>query len=280
MAPRQTNNGAPPDPGEAPKPTDSQGNVPAPNPIGVPYAVPVIDPTTGTAAVGPDGTPIYKPFTASVPGGHWYDHVTGATVEVPPRYFSGAEWLPGSLPPDKIAALQKGMVQAGLLKPGQAQLGIWDPASVNAYQNLLAFANSSGLDAQTALMRWQSAHTQTGDTGTPHQPLVVQLTNPDDLKQVFRKAVIDTLGQGWTSDQLDQMVNTYQGMQRSAQEQQYQMTGSGSSTDPGQGGTITAPPDPTTFATQQAQQQNPNLAQEHSALGFVDQFKQLVGQYS
>jgi hypothetical protein len=251
------------------------------NPIGVPYYI--TDPSTGAPAVGPDNQRLrwgaqVPGLTNPHPGRTWADTLT--TQYQLPRYFDGDQWLPAQLPPDQLANLQKKMVSAGLLKSGEAQLGIWDTNSMNAYTKLLAYANASGYDAQTALDRWDSSHTATGDQGTPRQPLVTKLSNPDDLKAVFRKAGIETLGIGFSSDQIDQMVNSYQQQERETQQQQYAMTGYGSSTEPGPGGEITAPPSPDAYAVTQARQQDPGLAQEHDALGMVNQFQNMVGQWS
>lgn len=262
-----------------------QGQQSAPqSPIGVPYFQ--IDPATGQPV--PDGAGGFARWTAHPQIGRDENrmdaqgrlvHAGGSFDSVPPRYFDGDQWAPASLPPEQLAALQKAMVQAGLLKPGQAQLGVWDQPSMSAYTELLAFANASGSDVATALKQWGTAHDQQPG-GDIRAPLTVRVTNPDDLKAVFRKSVIDTLGQGWDSDKIDRMVAAYQGVETEAQQQQYAMTGSGSQTDPGTGGTVVNPPNPQTFAETQARQENPDLAQEHDSLGFIDAFNQLVGKWS
>lgn len=270
---------------DAIKAGQSQGSVQSP--IGVPYYM--TDPTTGQPVMGPDGQPVRWGATIEAPQGSSgiegpgtassYGHIPGTSTQFQlPRYFDGAQWLPASLPPADIRALQLRMVAAGLAKSGELQLGIWDMASVSAYQKLLAFANASGSDVASALNRWQQAHSETPDAGAAARaPLVVKLSNPDDLAAVFRKAVIDQLGQGWSSDKINSMVSAYQQQERETQQQQYAMTGFGSSTEPGPGGEITAPPDPTTFAVDQARQADPGLAQEHDELGVLGNFRQMLG---
>lgn len=257
------------------------------SPIGVPYYI--TDPNTGQPMQGPDGQPLRwgasVPVPPNGPGSRGIEGPgtapsSGFDYQLP-RYFSGDEWLPAQLPPDQLAALQRKMVAAGLLKPGTAQLGVWDQVSMTAYTRLLEFANASGLDAQTALDRWGQATQKNPNQG--RAPLVVQVTNPDDLRQTFRKAVIDTLGEGWDQSKIDQMVNAYQQVETQAQQQQYQMKGTtidpntGYPVDAGQGGTVTAPPSPQAYAEQQARSEAPAQAQEHDSLGFINQFRQMVG---
>lgn len=285
MAPRQTTpTTAPADPttslGAPPGPTGAQQNVASP--IGVPYYE--IDPATGQPKKNAAGQDTRWTAHPAVPndvnainqqGG--LVHAGGMVQSVPPRYFDGDQWLPGSLSPQDMTTLQKAMVAAGMAKPGQLQIGVWDTASMSVYSQLLAYANSSGTDWKTALDQWGAAHTANPETGATHVPLTVKVTNPDDLRSVFRAAIINTLGQGWDSAKIDQMVNAYQGVETQAQYQQYAQQGSGSS-DPsaGTGGTVVAPPTPQAFAEQQAKTENPDLAQEHDTLGYISQFHQML----
>lgn len=261
---------------------DPTGGVPLPQnagaasksvsqPIGVPFYV--TDPATGQPVLGSDGQPLRwgaqgtttnseddLRYRGGRPGTRQI--VTTQPTYTLPRYYDGAQWLPASLPPDQLAQLQRQMVAAGLLKSGQAQLGVWDAASMNAYTQLLAYANASGLDAGTALSQWGQAHALDPNAGKA--PLQVKVTNPEDLRKVFRQSVIDTLGQGWDTAKIDQMVSAYQATETAAQQQAYNQADSG--------GTVTAPPDPGTFAADQVRQEDPTGAQAHDALGYEKQF--------
>lgn len=267
---------------------DPTGGVPIPQggstsktvaqPIGVPYYA--IDPATGQPYQDASGNPVRwgavgtttnseddLRYRGGLPGSRQI--VTNQPTYQLPRYFAGAEWLPAQLPPDQLAQLQRKMVAAGLLKSGSAQLGVWDTTSMNAYMQLLAYANASGLDAGTALDRWGQAHALDPNAG--RAPLQVRTTNPEDLRKVFRQSIIDTLGEGWDTAKIDQMVAAYQGVETAAQTQAYGMQDTG--------GTVVQPPDPSTFASAQARQENPLGAQEHDVIaqgGPLDSFKQMI----
>lgn len=247
-------------------------------PIGVPYYI--IDPSTGQPAKGPDGQPLRwgaagtttnseddLRYRGGIPGTRQITQ-TQSTYQLP-RYFDGDEWLPAQLPPDQLAMLQKKMVAAGLLKSGAAQLGIWDVASMSAYKQLLAYANASGLDNAGALDRWGQQHTLDPNAGKA--PLQVKVSNPDELAQVFRKAVMDTRGEGWDTNKINQMVAAYQGVETGAQQQSYNQQDTG--------GTVITPPSPTSFAETQVRNEDPLGAQEHDVIkpgGPLDSFKQMI----
>lgn len=250
-------------------------------PLGVPYYV--IDPATGQPYKDASGQQVRwgAPVTSTTteddlryrggrPGTH---QIAGTSTQyVAPRYFDGAQWLPAQLPPDQLASLQRRMVTAGLLKSGEAQLGVWDTASVTAYTKLLEYANASGLDNAAALDRWEAAHA--ADPNAGRAPLQVKVTNPDELAQVFRAAVINTRGEGWASDKIQQMVNAYQGIESGAQQQAYNMQDTG--------GTVVAPPSAQSFAETQVRQQDPLGAQEHDIIkpgGPLDSFKQMIASW-
>lgn len=243
-------------------------------PIGVPYYI--IDPNTGQPAIGPGGQPLRWGAQMNAPAGGPGSLGTQGPGTAPssgyqyqlPRYFDGDQWLPAQLPPDQLAALQRKMVAAGLLKAGSAQLGVWDAASMQAYMQLLAYANASGLDAQAALDQWGQQHA----AAPPGAGLPVQVTNDEDLRKVFRQSIIDTLGQGWDQAKIDQMISAYHGVEIGAQRSAY--------TAQDQGGTYQTAPSPQAYAAAQAQAENPMGVQEHDLIkqgGPLDAFKQIIG---
>lgn len=144
-----------------------------------------------------------------------------------PRYWDGDEMRPASLDPASIVELQRNLMLAGLLT--DFRWGIWDDKTRSAYKSLLEESNMSGLTWEQQLARrQQSVDIGSGggeggsggfsidpETGMPVQPtftpppLQVRTTNPDDLKRVFRTAVIDKLGVGWNQAKIDELVNAY-----------------------------------------------------------------------
>lgn len=191
---------------------------------------------------------------------------TTTTQSVAPRYFSGEEWRPGSLQSDDMIALQKYMVSVGVIKPGVGQFGVWDKTWADAYQKVLGFANSAGLDVQTALTRWGDMGAAEGEQ---RAPLVKQLTNPDDLRKAFHDTIVNTLGQGWTQDRIERMVQNYQAEEAAAQQQNYDIEPTG--------GTVTAPPSPAAFAEAQARQEDPKSAVAHTGLSYEKKFFDMLG---
>lgn len=149
------------------------------------------------------------------------------------RYFDGDEWRPASLGPAGVGSLQEMMAAAGILTD-DFRYGVWDEASRNAYKNVLAEANGMGLTAdQIIRLRGQSA-TMPGAGGSgsgsggggswqfdengnpvfvPEQyqapPLELRTSNKDDLRRVFREAIIEQMGEGWSKAQIDELVDAY-----------------------------------------------------------------------
>jgi hypothetical protein len=158
-----------------------------------------------------------------------------------PQYFEGDELGPAALGPAGVGELQGFMSAAGLLDPDDFRFGVWDEASRSAYKSLLGEANASGLSVDMALTNRLNSGDMgggygassgggeggegggtggewvVGDDGVPvfieeqyvPPPLELRTTNKKDLARVFRAAVIDTMGQGWTQDQINEVVDAY-----------------------------------------------------------------------
>lgn len=169
-----------------------------------------------------------------------------------PRYFEGAEWGPAGTGPAAIGALQEHMAASGLLT-GDWRYGIWDENTRKAYKSVLEEANAMGLTAQAVIqLRGQSASFggsgedgggsggsgggggtwQYDENGNPvfvpdpedvytPPPLELKLTNIDDLRSVFRRSVIDTLGVGWSQAQVDAAANAYRAEEERVQREAY-----------------------------------------------------------
>jgi hypothetical protein len=168
---------------------------------------------------------------------------TGAlryTYEQRPRYMDGDEWRPATRAVDEIVEMQQKLVIAGYLDANDGfRLGMWDGPTRTAYRYLLEDSNASGLDADTMLYRaaqgieiggggggaggggggrGRGGYMIDPETGElipiPQEqfiapPMQVRTTNPDDLRRVFRSAVIDKLGVGWSQKEIDELVQAY-----------------------------------------------------------------------
>lgn len=195
------------------------GSGEGPKPLGVPegYTTPYVRDMTGMSPRAAEGW-------AAGSGGH------GSVQERQPRYFEGDEWRPAGLGPDAIGELQQHMAASGLLS-GRWRYGIWDENTAEAYKSVLTEANAMGLTAEAVIrLRGQSPGFGSSDedgsggggwqydeNGNPvfvgeqyvPPPLELKTTNKDDLRSVFRRSVIDTLGQGWSQAQIDELVDAY-----------------------------------------------------------------------
>lgn len=254
-----------------PPPTDDTGATKKPNPIGVPAET--YNPATGQYEPW-QATVSVAPRAPSVPA-HGFIHAydsgvpVGTTSQVPPRYYGGDEVAPAGWDPERIANLQRDLVAVGLIpKSASIRVGFWDANSQKAFEQLLGYANQTGTTWQSALSNYGQM-TEAEGAGQPRAPLQVRTSNPDELRTVFRKAVIDTLGQGWDQTKIDSMVSAYQAAETGAQTTAYNQAETG--------GTVSQVASPDVFAATQARAENPLLAQEHDVLtGPIESFKQML----
>jgi hypothetical protein len=121
---------------------------------------------------------------------------------------------------------------AGYLRPDDDfTWGRWDPTTMDAYGTLLSEANMSGMTADAQLreaamgVRSDQGPEGSGrghwevdpETGQPAwvedpfvaPPLQVRTTNKDELRAVYRSAVRDKLGAGWSDAQINELVDAY-----------------------------------------------------------------------
>jgi len=141
---------------------------------------------------------------------HGYSYAQGRYPGGVPRYFDGADMLPAGLPPHNIAALQRMMVDSGLLK--NPRYGFWDEESQDAYRQALHESNQKGTDVQTLLATYSevAAAAEAEARGPFVAPaLEIKTHNPKDLDAVFRKSVIELLGEGWSQADIERARNAY-----------------------------------------------------------------------
>lgn len=172
------------------------------------------------------------------------------TAEIKPRYFDGDQFRPAGRDTDSIIDMQRRMMAAGFLAPGDFNLGVWGPETIDAYSELLGYANTVGLDAESALIHYANSNMggmmegegggeggtggsaggwtldpETGEmiptveTFVP-PPLEIRTTNKDDLKAVMRQATA-LLGQGFSEAEVAELVESYNWMEIKAQKDAY-----------------------------------------------------------
>lgn len=206
-----------------------QANQQAPtrgNAIGVPTYV--IDPSTGFAAVGPDGKPVpwttqglakqqaFNPGIAGIDTGSYQPSIVGA------RYFEGQEWSEvGGLPPEQRAEIQQAMLDRGLYSSAKPRiaLGAWDNDSATAFKQVLAYANAQGIPWNMALKNMPKMDTGADAAGgvkygpqAPHAytAFTATLTNPTDLKAVIKAGARSVLGRTLDDSEVSAFVGNYQ----------------------------------------------------------------------
>jgi hypothetical protein len=183
----------------------------------------------------------------------------GANVQ--PKYYDNDQYILATYGPERqsqiISQLQKANYLTEKHKPG-------DPLTkpIAAFAALMTEANLTG-QTWEQMLTFRQTQPISGGGGNLQS---YRVTNPLDLRSVFRKAAQDTLGRGDVpQEQLDRMVNAYQQAERSYQQKAVA------------GGTVTQAPSPTTFAEQQIETQNPDEATAYKFAEYAQVFEKLLG---
>lgn len=174
------------------------------------------------SAIGVQGTQTLDPLTGKPTGYFGFQtketlsqlggfEPAGQTLTYQPKYFSGDEDAINSYSKETIAELQYNLSKNGLMGRKYTP-GVVDNQTRSGFKELLGISNRQGTDWVNALGSVSQAGASTG-TKLP----AYQLTNPEDLKAVFRKAAQDSLGRNLQDGDINRLVETYQ-----AQEAQYQ----------------------------------------------------------
>jgi hypothetical protein len=157
-----------------------------------------------------------------------------------PMYYSGDEDAIGSMGREQIAVLQYQMVKNGVMTSGYTP-GIVDNKTRSSFRELLGMANTMGTDYQSALSSVAQARQESGITSGGGLR-TYQISNPDDLRVVFKKAAQDLLGRTLQDGDVNKLIASFQ-----QQEEQYSRAAQGG------GGVVTAAPNAQTFAQSQIQ---------------------------
>jgi hypothetical protein len=143
-------------------------------------------------------------------------------------FITGDEYGPGSLSPADRLRIQLIMQRSGLLGEDYSP-GVWDPRSANAYQNVLALANSMGTRDVEAVLGEYALQAQTYGTKVkkPRAALTVSYANPESVRQVVRDSSYKLLGRRLGDSEESALVSAYQSQYVAAQQAQYAATGEG-----------------------------------------------------
>lgn len=234
-------------------PVEAETDDGRPRPLGVPETVRTKEGGTEPFTVDTQVLdPLYYRF------GH--NEFESQTFKQPPRYWTGDEWRPASWSPQEIAELQSALVQVGLIGSDEnISLGVFDAATKNAYRKLLETANATGVTWSEALARYAQAP-------VAGEELQVELTNPDDLRRIFKEAAFTHSATQFDPAEIDAMVASFHEKQREYQEAKARGDD-----------TVFAPPDPTTFVEAKAEELNPEGVLERDVQDAEDAWMQAIG---
>jgi len=150
--------------------------------------------------------------------------------------------------PEDIYALQLRLHQAGMLD--NFIPNVLDKATRKAFTELLATANASRQDWATTLDQISTVGGMSGSGGATRGPLQVELTNPDDLKNIAQNVAQTLYGGNLPEEDLNRFVASYQSMQSGTKTQAYNTALTG--------GTVTAPPTAAVAAETQIRAEHPD----------------------
>jgi len=199
---------------------------------------------TSRSAIGVEGKQVIDPLTGKVTGYTGYlaparssisPYGPGGKVTPQPLYFTGDEDTINKYSREDIAFYQAQMKANGFMS-GTYTPGVVDNKTRSAFRNVLGVANRMGSDWQTALASVGQARQEAGITGTGLR--TYQITNPDDLKAVFRKTAQEMLGRNLQDGDLNALVSSFQQEQVRYQQQAQTV-----------GGVVTQAPSAETFAS-------------------------------
>lgn len=205
---------------------------------------------------------------------------TRPTELVDPKYKVGSENIPGGWGVERIVELQAQMVAAGVLKASAYQRGVWDYASMAAYERLLATANASGLDADQVLSNYRQVIAKYGrpeDQESPRQPLILQRRDPESLRALLGTVAGRILGGPLSKEEEDQFILSFNSMSDAAQTASYAASGSGK---PGGPGGIDQDIDPQAQASKFLRATRPQDVQSRDVMDRFNDFNQLLSKYS
>src|SRR5690606_22676073 len=193
----------------------------------------------------------------------------------PPTFYDGSEvsFVFAMQTPD-LVALQRQLAQAGLLDPDLVG-GPPPDETLSARRTIMTYANRRGFTSFTDALRdylaqWSNTEaSRSGGRGAAGGRLPAPVSNADDLRRVFKAAIIDTLGQGWDEARINALVADYQAHERAFNN----AIAAGEAPDE-------QVASPETFALEAARQQDPTGAAAQDFLGVGNELLDMMGRWS
>lgn len=208
-------------------------------------------------------------------GGHPYEAgAIGTTLGQTIQDFYHLE--PGS---DALKSYQQDLFDAGLYpdtyyrakNPSKLNLGVVDDVDAKAWKEIATLAARTGRPITDLLEERKNQlnaaggvmAAKQGEAASARAPFSAQVANPLTLTEVAQKAAETTLGRGFTQNELNRFVKSYQALQVNAQKGEYDTAVAG--------GTSTAAPEAAAYAAQQARQSAPTEAYANDLINVYDQ---------
>lgn len=176
----------------------------------------------------------------------------------------------------EVRALQDKLWKAGFYGDAPRSsvvTGIHDEDTLNAYKVALGRAanfRTAGVNITLDEMLAQGG-ARGGPKGTKKAPFQPQLSNPDDLKAIFRVASTAELGHRVSDQEIDELVSTYRQRQLEAQRTNYDIEVAERE------GPIATVASPEVFAENELWRRYPGEAGARELRGQMDEFKSLLG---
>ena len=176
-----------------------------------------------------------------------------------------------------IAKIQEGLIKAGLLKKtANIHVGVWDEETKNAYKKVLEHANRKGVGMGEAFGELMaSPQVDLGAKEDVREPLTIKTTNPNDLDAAYRETYFKLTGKAPTPEEARSFSAAYNGIEAQAQQQQYDLAPTG--------GTVVAPPDPSSQAENTIRMAHAPDVQMHQFIGeggIADTFDSVLKKWS
>lgn len=180
--------------------------------------------------------------------------------------------------PTFIRKIQYGLLGAGLIDDNDIFApGVFDDVTSKGMSSVLGYANRAGITWEQALDELMQggmermAALNAAKKGPKGPVFTARLSNPDDLKKMFRQTAYNMLGgQFIAEDQQQAFVDAYHQIELGAQRAAFDAQVGG-------GGTVVDAPNPQTTAEQQVEQLDPDGVKAKRINDYASMFEKMIG---
>ena len=130
------------------------------------------------------------------------------------RYYDGAQLEPYDWDDGRISNLQSRLVGAGFLSAKSMVPGVWDPASMSAYEKALTYANMLGVSVEEVLSRLADGADAAGlnrGGGGGGGGLGAAAVTDEDIIALANKVAQGVLGRNLRQDEIGNFIPAFRG---------------------------------------------------------------------